>query len=797
MAKIPFTVSARTAKLIGQENFATAEGAIVELVKNAYDADAKNCIIIFENHGEFEQIPCLYLIDNGIGMTSEVIENQWMKIGTDDKLQNFLSDGGRVKTGAKGIGRFALDRLGIASEMQTVSKDSVGASIWSVKWSDFEKVGVAIHEVKANLDTVKEFDLKSNLIEHFSDFEKIKEVVQATQFESGTVLKIHPPKDIWDEESMKSLFDNLEVLIPPQEQPEFSVHLFSTAHTEEFGKVNSAYYDDFDYKVKAEYLADELHTINLTITREELDLDVLEKSFGEVFNNNLLKKFPYTLADFKEKTFTISKTIFDLIGSKSDDEILLNRIGKFDFTFYFLKNKIDPEDKKRFPYKGISYANRKAWLDKFGGVKIFRDDFRVRPYGESGQDWLGLGERQAKSPGGPGQKIGGYRIGSNQIAGTVNISRIANSSFQDKSGREGIQENEVFEIFKNIIIEIIAEFEKDRNRIMYCLSELAKQKFKDEEEKRQAHEEADRVLKEAAEKEEQNDKNDKNPNVNFSNNDSGPSSTEIILAKATKVFEQEIEEKDHEIQMLRGLASVGLIISSFAHELKGLRSRLSPRTYFLIKELKKYIKDEDLVQVNQQDNPFYMIQLIQEEDVKLKHWLEYSLSTLKRDKRTRTNINIGEYFEKFEATWHQALVQRKVNIQLKGNKNITNVVHAFEIDLDAIFNNLLSNSLSAFKEKKGNYQREVIIDWEINGDLIEITFSDNGCGLANEYKSEPEKIFNYNESSKRDRKLKKIGTGIGLYIVTLVVNDYREAKAQVIPMDDGFSIKVTLPKRKN
>ncbi|AEA45005.1 ATP-binding protein [Fluviicola taffensis] len=811
MAKIPFTVSARTAKLIGQENFATSEGAVVELVKNSYDADAKNCIIIFENHGDFSKTPCIYLIDNGTGMTSEIIKNQWMKIGTDDKLQNYLSESGRVKTGAKGIGRFALDRLGLGSEMQTISEDKetkiIEASIWSVQWSDFEKLGVAIHEVNANLDTVAELDIKSYLLEHFGGFEKIKEVLEETEFKFGTILKIHPPKDEWDEESMKSLFDNLEVLIPPQEQPEFSVHLFSTAHPEEFGKVNSAYYDDFDYKVKAEYLADESHSIKLTITREELDVNLLEKSYGEVFDNKLLKKFPYTLSDFKKKTFTISKTITELIGSKSSDENLISKIGEFDFTFYFLKNKIDPEDKKRFPYKNISSANRKAWLEKFGGVKIFRDDFRVRPYGESGQDWLGLGERQAKSPAGPGQRLGGYRIGSNQIAGTVNISRIANSSFQDKSGREGIQENDVFELFKNILIEVIAEFEKDRNKIMFCLAQLAKQKFKDDEDKRKAQEEADRILREAAEQAENNNNSNENSDENSDDNsnngtddnssNSGPTVSEVILAKATKIFEQEIEDKDEEIRLLRGLASVGLIISSFAHELKGLRSRLSPRTDFLIAELKKYIKEEDLKSVNQQDNPFYMIQLIQEEDVKLKHWLDYSLSTLKRDKRTRTNINIGEYFELFEANWHQALVQRKVNVILKGNKNATNVIRAFEVDLDAIFNNLLSNSLSAFKDKKGNYQREVTIDWVDKGELIEITFSDNGCGLAPEYQSEPEKIFTYNESSKRDRKGNKIGTGMGLYIVSLVINDYNDAKVELIPVTDGFSIKVTVPKRKN
>ena len=48
MTKIPFKVSARTARLIGQENFSTAEGAIIELVKNSYDADATHCVVLFE-----------------------------------------------------------------------------------------------------------------------------------------------------------------------------------------------------------------------------------------------------------------------------------------------------------------------------------------------------------------------------------------------------------------------------------------------------------------------------------------------------------------------------------------------------------------------------------------------------------------------------------------------------------------------------------------------------------------------------------------------------------------------------
>jgi signal transduction histidine kinase len=794
MPKVSFTVSARTAKLIGQENFATAEGAIVELVKNGYDADAKNCIIIFQNHGEFAENPTIYIVDNGIGMTSEVIKANWMKIGTDDKLQNYLSEGGRVKTGAKGIGRFALDRLGLSSKMSTVSKKPVEGSIWEVEWSDFDRLGIAIHEVEADLNNYNDLDLKAELQSQFSSFPSMSKLLDEVDFYSGTILKIDSLKDNWDEDAIKSLFDNLEVLIPPKEQPEFAVHLFSTNEPLEFGQVNSAYYDDYDYKVAAKYIGGAEHELEVTITRNELDKQVLEEEYGEVFEMDLMKLTPYNLTTFKKESFTLKKKLKELPGFSSNvDEELIDQIGEFDFTFYFLKRAIDRNDKKRFPYKDISSANRRSWLDKFGGVKIFRDDFRVRPYGEDGQDWLDLGKRQAKSPGGPGQKVGGYRIGPDQIAGTVSISRIANANFQDKSGREGIQENDAFDLFKNILVEVIAIFERDRNIVMFCLAELAKKRFKDEEDKQRAQEEANKILEET----------ESNESGESDNSESGSSGTEgqsteleKLFARTTKMFEQEIEEKDEEIRFLRGLASVGLIISSFAHELQSLKARLTPRTDFLIKEMKKYISKEDLAAVDQEENPFYMVQLIKEEDLKLRHWLEYSLSTLKRDKRTRTNINIGEYFEKFQATWSNALSQRRVRITRKGSKDASNVMRAFEVDLDAIFNNLLTNSLTALKQRKGNYDREVVIDWKAKDDSIQITFTDNGCGLTTEYQSEPQRIFEYNESSKRDRKGNKIGTGMGLYIVNLVIEDYNDASIKLLPVKQGFSVEITLPRRK-
>ena len=89
MAKVSFTVSARTAMLIGLENFSNPEGAIVELVKNAYDADSPYCYILFDILDSGER--CLYIIDSGCGMTMQTIETCWMRIGTDDKLLNAYS----------------------------------------------------------------------------------------------------------------------------------------------------------------------------------------------------------------------------------------------------------------------------------------------------------------------------------------------------------------------------------------------------------------------------------------------------------------------------------------------------------------------------------------------------------------------------------------------------------------------------------------------------------------------------------------------------------------------------------
>ncbi|MDD5571893.1 MAG: ATP-binding protein [Bacteroidales bacterium] len=796
MALIPFSVSARTAQLIGQQNFSTAEGAVIELVKNCYDADAKNSIILFDNIDEDIANHSLFIIDNGDGMTEKTIRDHWMMIGTDNKEYEFETGSGRVKTGAKGIGRFALDRLGEIAEMFTLPKVGKDGNYWKVNWDDFKQKGISISQVNATLEMLPAFDYKSKIIELSGNFSQLENFIidNNIDFSKGTIIKISKIKEEWTEEEVNKLFENLEILIPPKEQPIFSIALFSKSSPTEYGELSGAFYDDYDYKLSAKYLDDENKTVTISIERNELDLKKIEKDYMAVFSMPVMKSSPFDFESMKNEQFEYTISLNELVKGQSeiDNNNLLSKIGKFGFTFYFLKNtKSDDKnesDTQKYPYRNFDSSNRKAWLKKFGGVKIFRDDFRVRPYGEYGQDWLKLGQRQAQSPGGAGQKLGGYRIRPNQISGTINISRITNLSFQDKSGREGIQENEVFDLFKSILLGIIGQFERDRNIIMHSFFLLNKTK---EDAKIKAAEEAKRVLEELQKNEQQN----KNGSVNITTDTNTPTETEVTLAQGLQAQEEEIEGKDNEIRLLRSLSGIGLIVASFAHELRSLRTLLVSRTEDLKNVLEKHLNLKEVKKLPSEENPFSMLNHMRDQDVQIKHWLDYSLSALKKDKRTRTNLDIAEYFKSFKENWDNALKRRKVELIIQNNLELPIQLRAFAIDFDTLFNNLLINSLDSFKRRKDNRIRQVEISYEIDSKLLKIYFADTGAGLSKDYHKQPEEIFLPFETSKVDKRGNKIGTGIGMYLAKTIVEDYKGG-IEILEINNGFKLGIYLPLRK-
>ena len=222
---VPFNISARTAKLIGMENFANAEGAIVELVKNAYDADAEVCVVVADIQ-ESRVDSRIYIIDNGSGMTEETILRHWMTIGTDDKLVNAKTEvKRRIKSGAKGIGRFALNRLGSKAEMITFSTmpDKHGYR-WAVDWSKFDNAET-LSEITASVDEFNMEEANNWFEEHGLAILPIADELHFSDFQ-GTVLCVSNLKDLWTDEGLDSLLNNMEMLIPEHMQSLFTLYLY-------------------------------------------------------------------------------------------------------------------------------------------------------------------------------------------------------------------------------------------------------------------------------------------------------------------------------------------------------------------------------------------------------------------------------------------------------------------------------------------------------------------------------------------------------------------------------------------
>ncbi|MCB0746058.1 MAG: sensor histidine kinase [Ignavibacteriae bacterium] len=762
--KISFTVSARTARLIGQENFSNAEGAVIELIKNGYDADASISLLLFDPINKM-----IYIFDNGDGMTEDIIKKHWMTIGTDDKKSNFKTSTGRIKTGAKGIGRFALDRLGKKCKILTKTIDSECIS-WEVDWSQFEQADAVISDVKATIQEQESIYLQNEVLKILNVFDLESSISDYWKDNKGTLIEIADLKDEWEEKVIDSLFSNLETLVPPLETNIFSVYLFNSINPQNFGLVKSALCDDYDYKITS--ITTEEQEIKLSVHRKELNVNELIRT--GFFEKSTLKQEQYSKEVFEKGYYTISKKLEELIpGFKSiDKDNNLEKIGAFSFTFYFLKRgggQEKDEDIGKYPYRAVNYSQRTQWLNKFGGIKIFRDNFRVRPYGEtksSSFDWLDLGKRALSNP---TVTRPGYRVRPQQVYGVINISRLGNINFDDKSSREGLQENEIFILFKEIIKSIVEIFENDRNQIMMSLKKIYDSRNKSEKAKK----DADKKIK----------------------NKAKSSEDEKILINAIEAYKDEIEELKDEQKLLRVLASAGLVVTSFAHELKNLSDSIVPRTEDLKDIIMNLIDKTELQKLPDYMNPFIMIDDIRTQDIRLKTWLDFALASVRKDKRTRKTINMVTYIEGLERTWSSLLSRRKIKLIFDKWKFTLVNFRGHEIDLDGIFNNLIANSVDAFKRKDAGDLREIKFSFSYNpldSNGISVLYEDSGPGLEEEI-IDPNQIFQPFFTTKRDERTgEKIGTGLGMWIVKSTIDEYH-GDIEIIKTRPNLKIKLVLP----
>ncbi|MGA6191667.1 ATP-binding protein, partial [Nocardia iowensis] len=724
-------------------------------------------------------------LDDGTGMSKDIILNHWMTIGTNNKENNYFSDNGRIRTGAKGIGRFALDRLGSSCQMWTLEQNSEKGHHWNVMWEDFESTNAIIDDVYANMNEFNRDDfyslIKSNIFNRI-DFTKYDENqlegFDINKFrEKGTFFKITGVRDVWNNRNIDRLYRSLDSLIPPKEERIFDIFIFTLKSAKTYGAVRSAGCDDYDYKLTA-YVTKE-QEVHFEINREEIDLEKLDY---DIFNESL-REPPYDKETFLTKKYKTKHSLTYMLPGVSED--IRKKLTDFSLTIYFLKRDYSVSDSKTFKYKHFVPASRKEWLDRYGGIKIFRDHFRVRPYGDINStsfDWLRLGERVQKSPAGIGKKNGAWRVRANQISGTINISR-KNNVFEDKSSREGLQETIIFEHFQELIQKIIEVFEKDRIKVMRAIKDHHDKKNHKENIKDKGKNLAKEVLK----------------SWDVTQEIKAPKNTEearkrieklqqekLLLAQSHKIIEESIEEKENENKLLRALAGTGIALTSLAHEIKTVSNPLVTRNDFL----KSLIGTLD-VNLDRKKEVIKFIDLMSEKDRVLKGWLDVALNVVSKDKRRRNKIRLNDILEKVLKTWEPPLLEKKISVEIVNPKDIIIEWRAYIIDVESILNNLIINSMIAFqkKEHKGVRNINFILNYLDNEESFEFTYQDSGPGLSKEINDKNdifEPLFTTNSDG---------GTGLGLWIVKTIVEEYK-GEVKVLDSENGFQLYFKFPLRK-
>lgn len=410
MEYLQYIVEDRTiAELLGVQNFTNDESAVLELVKNAYDAKALHLMLSFSNQD-------LIITDDGEGMDSADIKQHWMHIGKSDKKYDVVDENNnkRVLAGSKGIGRFALARLGREVKFYSKKEDSVGV-LWSTDWE------------------------KSSLME-------------SNELEShGTKIVISNLRVRWNEKKVKGLIKYLSKT--------YNDDSMSIAVT----------HPKVEDNVKAYFPVPQLGVnclSNISISYNSKTHNLVTKVFSDEFVDDARKYCGST----DISSYEINADIFEELKNKnewdlSDEDLLshLTDLGNFSAEFYFNHSSSNLEVEK-FLYKHQSIPNS---LDN--GVVLYRNAFGISSF-EGEKDWLNLNKRSRKSPAAATHPTGAWRVRENQLSGKVIIDKEINSNLQDLSNRQGLDENIFFKLFCEIIISGICEFERYRQEIIRAIN---------------------------------------------------------------------------------------------------------------------------------------------------------------------------------------------------------------------------------------------------------------------------------------------------------------------------------------
>ncbi len=194
-----------TFRLLGRDLITDRITAVYELVKNCYDANSTEAQVLFENVGTLSNEGKIIILDNGIGMSFDDIKDKWMVVGTNSKRTKQYSDApfNRKFVGEKGIGRFAVDKLGERVEIKTKERGAKNWLIVKINWDEYEQVAK-----NSENSSTRQLSL-------FTEIENQYFYEKGSEHEHGTIITITKVSEIWTVNDIERLNKELSKLISP------------------------------------------------------------------------------------------------------------------------------------------------------------------------------------------------------------------------------------------------------------------------------------------------------------------------------------------------------------------------------------------------------------------------------------------------------------------------------------------------------------------------------------------------------------------------------------------------------
>lgn len=723
--EVGFTVDAGLIQRLGYELVGRAETAVSELIKNAYDADATIVDVDFIDSNI--KGGTLIISDNGIGMTENQLINGFMRISSADKIHNPISERfKRAKAGRKGIGRFATQRLGKKLIIKTQTKETSSALKIVIDWD------------KYSID--KEL---SSITFPIEEIEKEKE--------EGTTLIIESLIDSWSYSAIKRVYRYVIELFQPDYLSERSKNYNSATQSEESFKSNfnlitngvvnpivNEYVSIFDKSLATfEGYIDKEHNGILAVKSDSLGLnDIIEIDYVK-----------------EEKTFFELKDVYFKIHY-----FIYNRPE-------YYKDKITNQD-----LNSIQQASANA-----SGVRLYRNGFRVLPYGESTDDWTRVDRRWASESG-----LINVPLNNKNLFGFVEITDPNGNTFEETASREGLIENEAFRQLSEFVHKSLIAA---RQRISEGITNWKAEKSNDDDftqktiEKELSTKDKIQALKNIFE----NDSDEKNHQELSNESQEKREQNEKVIR-----IVEEIRKELEEASMLRVLAGLGLSIGEFTHEIK----QFQPAVYGHISRLQKQnLLDEGEMELKGLEKKF---------DNLFAYTGYFSATVSQNINRETEPVDVLVVLDNFERTISNDLERNLIKFETDPWDFNVKTIAMHPSEWSSILFNLYTNAKKAIK--RARTEGKILVEVGIDGENTFINFHDDGDGIPEENRS---RIFNAffttstpaSFDAPRDEQM--VGTGLGLKIVRDIIISYK-GNIYLTNPKDGYTtcFRIEIPRLK-